>query len=232
MSLFHIIVILTGVIVLTISTIFSYKKFFLRKDEQPFHIRYFFIIPFLAALISYMQLYSISQRVFFQVRFSTLQYEQIYIVLNYMVWTLFFITYFYSNKFKKSLVLCILIGSLGVLIGFVKFDILSFHVTVHGVFCTIFCIFSLMYFYNLFYKDPLLELKSEPMFWICMGLLFSSAVTIPIYIASKFMIENDMEDEIRILFPFTNILIILMHCMFIKAALCSTHIRRPSLSSL
>jgi len=228
---FHIIVTILGAFILTFSLIFTFKEFWLNKIYKSFFLRYFFLIPLFAAFLTYFQLFTIYSKNILQLKISSLFAEQISILLNFISWSIFFVLYFKSKKFKRSFRISVALSFIGLFFSYILFEKSNVHLIVHSIYCTIFCMYCLLYFYHLFYGKPILDLKSEPVFWISMGLLFSSAISIPIYLASNFMTENNMKDAIRIMFPFTNILIIFMHCMFIKAAISSRNNMKASISS-
>jgi hypothetical protein len=84
------------------------------------------------------------------------------------------------------------------------------------------CVFCVLYFHSLFSRPPKLSLRHEPAFWIVTGLLFYSTISTPIYLSINLFYSNHYVDLISILFPLTNIAIIIKHLLFLKGYSCTT----------
>ncbi len=86
--------------------------------------------------------------------------------------------------------------------------------------------FCLLYYIELFKTNLKLNLKKDPAFWIVTGLFFYCAISFPVYAIHDHLrvkLGNILAGNI---FSTTNIAIIIMHLLFVKACLCSIQVRK------
>ncbi len=145
-------------------------------------------------------------------------------------WRQFFISVLPDFLFKNwikyaSIVLLVLIVPSGIISMQSKLH--HFYFIVAANLCTL--LFCLVYIYSIFSGVPESILKHQSSFWIIVGVLFYTAVTAPIFLGYYYLGNSNIKSLLYILFPLTNIAIIIMHLLFIKAYLCI--IRPPKVLS-
>lgn len=212
-SLYNI-VIWFGTLVILISFITALRL--IGKRNCPFYLKNFYLFPFLALLVSANTILGGYFHLFSHRLIHIIQ--NLLFILEFLFWYLFFLALIKRNSkslhfvFMLFLVITIL---LRLITGFhnLRFEILA--VTNFG---NIF--FCLIYYNELFKSIPKLNLNSEPSFWIVTGLFFYNCISLPIYTIESFLTTNLPRLITRNIFATTNIAIILMHILFIKAYLC------------
>jgi hypothetical protein len=94
------------------------------------------------------------------------------------------------------------------------------------------CLFCIIYFFLVFKNFPRLNLKNLPSFWIVSGLLFSAAVSTPIFLSIGYLRYNVKSPDIAFgVLAVADISIIIMHLFFIKAYTCVIRAGLPDLLS-
>ncbi len=81
-------------------------------------------------------------------------------------------------------------------------------------------VLSLVYFYLLFEKNPILKLLNEPSFWIISGIFFAMSLYIPVAISIGY-VRNNASFYLTI---FSNVLMFcygIMHLFFLKGIYCA-----------
>jgi hypothetical protein len=146
--------------------------------------------------------------------------EKIFVVMDYIFWGIFFLALLQTEtppKIMNVLNVCFLVV-LGVVLLFCYSAQNAYQALGYANLGK--CVFCIYYFYGLFKNLPKVDLWYEPSFWIVTGLLFYSAISTPIYLSINIFLKNHFKDLIGILFPLTNIAIIIMHLLFLKGYLC------------
>jgi hypothetical protein len=216
MGNFHTIVAIIGTFVIGIS---ATAAFIIRKNKKiPFYLRYFYLYPLYAFLVSINTL-ALNFCSVYSTRHGA-KVEKLIVVVDFLFWGLFFINLFkdHSSKSTKYIVYISFVGSLifiQVVNSFSKSAYQGLGYANLGK-----CFLCIVYFYSLFKSPPSLSLKHEPAFWILTGLLFYSTLSIPVYLSINLFYANHYMHLISILFPLTNITIIIMHLLFLKGYIC------------
>ncbi len=83
---------------------------------------------------------------------------------------------------------------------------------------TIFCI---IYYYRLFNDLPILNLRTEPSFWIITGIFFCMTLHIPMYATFNYLNNKVTSPSYIVLKSVAAFCFAIMHLFFIKAYLCS-----------
>lgn len=213
MLLYHKTVIYVGTIIIFISFLFAFLN--RRSSAIPSYLRHFYLYPLFVLLVSantiagfLIDSYPSDIGIFM---------EKILTVIDFAFWTFFFysVNTIIAPRLKKLVLIIFLLTLLPTLVinTYERFTYVSL-----SVFNFSKCLFCLLYFSNLFKMLQTVSLKKDPVFWIVLGLFFYTAVTIPIYVTTTYLhqkISNSL-----LLFPLTNIAIIIMHLLFIKGHLC------------
>lgn len=189
------------------------------RKNVPVFMKYFYFYPLLALCVSFNTI--LGDYFHFFTRESLLRIQNILFIIDFLFWYFFF-----KNLLKKKIrilqfIFLLFLTSTIILrlsTGFHKpgFEINA--VTNFGkiLFCLFYCI-------ELFKSEPVLNLKNESAFWIVSGLFFYTCVSLPFYTVYEYLNLNLPRLISRNLFSSTNISIILMHLLFIKAYLCQIH---------
>jgi hypothetical protein len=216
MGNFHTIVAIIGTFVIAISatTAFSVRK----NSKTPYYLKYFYLYPLYVMSVSINTL-ALNFNAVYRASLGV-KVEKSIVVIDFIFWGLFFINLFKLNYSKTTrrivylIFVCIFIAILGInYFSKSAYDALAYANVGK-------CLLCIVYFYSLFKSPPSLSLRHEPAFWIVTGLLFYSTLSIPVYLSINLFYANHYMNLISILFPLTNITIIIMHLLFIKGYLC------------
>jgi hypothetical protein len=226
---FHKIVVIIGTAIIFVAFLLALK---IREDGKAFpYLKHFYILPLLLLLVSFntivIDLTNRELMAFLPI------VEKILSTLDFIFYSYFFSIIVGSSDLKKtikwiSLFFIILTIPLVVILSeksLFHYYFRAFHNMGKLLFC-------LVYLYSIFNSSPKLVLKNEPAFWITMGVLFYTSITIPIFLCYYFLATNKFRDLLNILFPLTNISIIIMHLFFIKGLLCTFRQHKTLSSSL
>ena len=193
---------------------------YITKKDIPDYLKKFYLVPLITLLISantilgaYINLYPKKLSILATIQ-NTLS------LFDFIFWGFFFCYWLKQNSRFIFFSFFLIIILLRVSMGFSKVGFEIHAITNFGK--TLFCIF---YFYELFKAAPKLNLKNHPSFWIVTGLFFYSCISFPEYAVDNYLRTRLPREISRNLFSSTNIAIIIMHLLFIKAYLCS--IRQP-----
>ena len=220
MGNFHLIVIAGGTVIIFLSFYFAFA---VRGNHTiPANLRNFYLLP-LFLLIFSLQTLALNFCTIYP-KLYVAAFEKGVVIFEFVFWTYFFINTSLKRVKKTILSIFILFIFLLLLINSQE----SKAYVALGISNIAKLIFCLLYFYQLFTSPPNLNIKREPVFWIVCGLFFNSAITVPIYLSIGFLFKNNYKSVIGILFPLTNITIIIMHLLFIKGFLCIKQQRIPS----
>jgi len=211
----HDIVICLGSLTILVSFVMAV---YVRKKTDYKHLQLFYFEPLIGLLISinaFLHLYfSIYNSKF------TFFLQDVFLVADVLFWTYFFFSQFKENKSKKSLrIIFLLIGILITLSFFLNENNNPnfFFYSISNLWKTVLC---LIYYNSLFSAKPTLYLKRDPTFWIVTGIFLYSSLTLPHY-SFHFYLKKYLSSELmNNVFAFTNISIIVMHIIFIKAYRC------------
>lgn len=217
-SLYDIIIwIGTGFII--ISLLFS---FFFCDSRKYHYLTHFYLITLITFLTSLNAIFGFLLHYYTKTYFISCQ--NILFILDAIFWYFFFIALLKFNLFtikKIMLFLIVLIIVLRVYTG-----VSSPNFQVHAFSNLVKLILCLLYFNELFKTNLRLDLKSDPAFWIVTGLFFYCAVSFPVYAIHDHLKEKLGNALAGNIFATTNIAIIIMHLLFIKACICSIQVRK------
>lgn len=198
-----------------------------KNKNIPVYLKQFYLYPLLSLLFSintiastYLHLYS------FSLQFAM---QNIMEIIDFAFWGIFFLHLMKKTDSLKYIRVIFLFFLLIIVAWLFRNNFYKpmFQIFTLGNFGrSIFCIF---YFNNLFKDTPKLNLKNEPLFWIITGLFFCSSITLPQYAINDYLHNHINRIISKNIFSSTNIAIIIMHILFIKAYLCT--VRQKKLSS-
>jgi hypothetical protein len=217
MGIFHTIVILVGTLVIAVTLAFSLIQ--RTNVNLPGYLKNFYVYPLFILLIS---LNTLTFAIFpiYKVAFA-ISIEKTFVLVDFIFWGLFFLYLLKVNSSRKFIKFLnnIFFIMLVVILSLVCFSTNPYQPLGYANLGK--CIFCICYFHNLFRNLPDLNLRGQPSFWIVSGLLFYSTISTPIYLSMDLFFYNHYDDLIGILFPLTNIAIIVMHLLFLKGYLCT-----------
>ena len=105
----------------------------------------------------------------------------------------------------------------------------SFHTVTYAMGCLLIVIFSVYYFFELFRRPQSVDLKTNPAFWICTGLLFFYCCGFPLYGLTN-LLYNISTLIIRNFHGIIIILNIFLYTLFTIGFLCRIRTRKYTLS--
>jgi len=209
----HDIIICLGSFVILLSFIMAVYVSFITKKKYLFH---FYFCPLLGLLISVNSiqisyLKHLNPNISFLLQNLLLSFELIF-------WNFFFLSMFEKKPsyFRKNFLFFLL----PFVILYYK-DIFSRPIfLMYSIFNLWKCFFCLIHFYSLFKRKSVIPIQNDSSFWIITGLFFYSAFTLPEYSLHDYLRNNLNSILMSNLFASTNIAILIMHILFIKAYLC------------
>ena len=207
--------IVIGTIVILCSLVLSLFAF--RKENTLTHLRRFYLYPLLAFYLSTVTFTDEFIITFSKSTITIAQY--IYIFLEPIFWGTFFMILF-RNKKRIALIRTIFIITLS-LITFlaIRSNFNSHNHQIVSISNLSFTFYCGIYFFDLFRGEPIKLIKSDPTFYIVVGLFFYSALSLPFFSLSDYFKRSN-----SFLYPmiicFLNLTIIIMHLFFIKGYLC------------
>jgi hypothetical protein len=216
------IVVITGSVVIFISLFCALlvSKYYCSRN----YMRHFYLFPLLGL---FMSLNTFSYKIFHFYSFEIGYKIQFYLFVGELIfWSVFFSMILSKNEDRIKV---LSLGTLTVLIcliftKFINTNRPNFHIlSIVNISKTILSIF---YFYRLFKDPPTNDIRQEPSFWIISGLLFFSALSIPIYTWNDYILSHFDRLISSDIFAISNIMIILMHFLFLKAYLCTKQLLR------
>lgn len=217
MIAFHQIVVFIGSIILVVAFIISLS--IRNKQIIPKPLNYFFLVPLIGILIT---VNTILTNVLKLQSFETGgMVERILFGLEFFFWIFFFHSIGLKMTNYKGYTLLILFILL-ILAFSVSYDFGSnkFHHYTNSLFFIFESSFCLLYLNKLFSEPPQKPLSRNPIFLIVAGLLTKCAVAIPVLLATEIMYVGKNIKYYLLLFPISNIAILLMYLHFIYAFIC------------
>ena len=224
MGNFHKIVVIIGTAVIFLSFVLAYR---IRKnDSTPSYLRNFYLCPLLAFILC-------GSTFAFDIlgpRSNRLQVtiEKVIYIIDFFFFAYFFrlvLANFPAKKLIENIFFFFIVLTIPCLLITTHQTLLHYYFRAYNNIGKL--LFCLIYIYSIFKSSPKLILKNDAAFWIVMGLLFYSSVTIPIFLGYYYLAINRYVDILSIFFPLTNISIIIMHLLFIKGYLCT--IQQPKI---
>jgi len=151
--------------------------------------------------------------------------DYFFTLLELIIFSHFYYQLINNKIFKKSiLILNVLFSFFFIFMGLIDKEFYqsisestqSKVYTIEGVILLLICSF---YFFELFQKMPIVNLRNEPAFWISTGLLFFMVCTLPFSLLENY-IENYYRQFSFVLYPIFYIFYILLFTTIIRAYLC------------
>jgi len=214
---FHQTVIYLGLMVLIVALVTSFS---IRKlNIIPFSIKNFYLVPLLALILTFntilinvLNIYSLEMGGMI---------ERIIVMFDFLFWIYFFSSIDIKLFTKKGYERIISLG-VGIIFIVVSINYISnkFHHYTLAIFCFFEIILCLIYLNRLFSKPPQRLLIKDPVFWIITGLLMKCAAAIPTHLASEIMFVGKNSKFYYLIFPLSNIAIIVMYLQFLYAFKC------------
>lgn len=199
-------------------SLFAYKK----RSKKQFYLKLF--LPFL--LITFViESYSIylwyiggsNQNLYNY--FTTFEFCFYQLILSYIIT---------NHRIKKAIIYILIFYLPLTLINILLIQRGKFHSITYSVGCLLIVIFCIYYFFELFRLPNSINLKKEPSFWVCSGLLFYYCCSLPLFGAINFFsqIPKFLLDNMQII---VNIMNILLYTSFTIAFLCRLRIPKYTL---
>lgn len=148
--------------------------------------------------------------------FTTLEFE-FYLFLLYNI--------IRNKKFKRFILYCILFYPILVVSNISLIQVNTFHSITYSFGCLLIVTVCIYYFLELFQHPKAIDLKREPAFWICSGLLFFYCCSFPLFGLLNFL-HSVSGVIMRNLASIVMILNILLYTSFIIAFICNFKFRK------
>lgn len=153
--------------------------------------------------------------------FTTFEFE-FYLFLLYNI--------IQSPKAKRTILYCICAYPLLVAVNICFIQVNAFHSITYALGCLLIVAVCIYYFFELFQLPKSVDLKKEPAFWICSGLLFFYCCSFPLFALSNYL-HSVSVIILRNLASVVTILNVLLYTSFIVAFLCNLRARKFVLKS-
>ena len=214
---FHQTVIFLGLMVLIVALLASFS---IRKlNIIPFSIKNFYLVPLLALILTFNTIL-INVLNIYSIEIGGM-IERIIVMFDFLFWIYFFSSLDIKLFTKKRYELLVSLGG-GILFIIISVNYISnkFHHYTLAIFYFFEIVLCLIYLNRLFSKPPQRLLIKDPVFWIVTGLLMKSAVAFPTNLASEIMYVGKNSKFYLVIFPISNIAVIVMYLQFIYAFKC------------
>lgn len=211
----HDIVICLGSFTILISFVMAV---YVRKKTDYKYLQLFYFEPLIGLLISV--------NAFVHLHFSiynfklTFLFQDILLIGDILFWTYFFFNQAKKNRLKRFIKIIFLIIGVMIITSFYlkgNYTPNFFFYSISNLWKSTLC---LLYYNSIFSANPNLHLKKDPTFWIVTGIFFYSSLTLPHYSLHFYLKEHLSVELMNNVFAFTNISIVVMHIIFMKAYIC------------
>jgi hypothetical protein len=150
--------------------------------------------------------------------FTTLEFE-FYLFLLYNI--------IRNKRAKKVILYIICLYPILVILNIALVQVNTFHTVTYSFGCLLIVAVCIYFFFELFQLPKSIQLKREPAFWICSGLLFFYCCSFPLFGLLNFL-HSVSGVIMRNLASIVMILNILLYSSFIVAFLCNFRFRKAS----
>jgi hypothetical protein len=149
---------------------------YLKPRNSPLYLRLFPPFLFVTLCIELWGAYELSLRINnlgMYSFFTAFEFCYYLLMLNFII----------TNKLMKKMIMIIIpVYAIIATINIVFIQGMDrFHITSYSLGCLIIVIVCIYYFFELFRLPKSIDLKANPAFWICSGLLFFYCVSFPLY---------------------------------------------------
>lgn len=193
------------------------------KKEKPEYFKYIFIFIVLGLLISLNSIIIKNYTWYFN-SFIRIFIQQLLLLFQSLILGLFFIEILKKSNLIKKIKLFLLISILTQLT--LLFIVFSTKTEIKSniasnLFLLICC---LLYLRELMYNKPTLILVKSSVFWIVIGIFYSSCISLPINSLIPFIKKSNEYSNLRgQIFSITNMSVIILYLFIIKSYLCLKH---------
>lgn len=200
-----------------ISLVVSSSLIFRRKTPRFLKVfPFFLLITVIIEVIGWqLVLHNINATLLYNL-FTTLEFE-FYLFLLYNI--------IQNHKFRRAILFCICSYPLLVVSNISIIQVNTFHSITYAIGCLLIVTVCIYYFFELFQYPKSIDLKREPAFWICSGLLFFYCCSFPLFGLLNFL-HSVSGVIMRNLASIVMILNILLYSSFIVAFLCNANTRK------
>jgi hypothetical protein len=214
---FHETVVFIGSFVLIVTFVFSLMIRATCKSEPP--LNYFFIVPLIGILSSVNAVFT-NILILYGIQLGGF-IERVLVMFDLLFWVYFFhkIGIRVISKRKYEILVFVVISAIIALI-FMHFRTNNYHHYIVSMLLIIELALCLIYINTLFSRPPIKLLIKNPIFLIVAGLLIKCALAIPTHLVSEIMYVTDNKKIYQLIFPVSNIAILLMYAHFIYALYC------------
>jgi hypothetical protein len=216
----HAFIVVLGSIIIAISFI---TALYFEKKFKPAYYRYIFAFIVFGVLLSvntiasnnYTWRYGLKVRIFI---------EQFLILLQYVMFCLFFLNLLENSVFLKKIRWLFLLSIPVLLVLIVVVHIGNIEIRPSIVPNLILLVFCFFYLKDLMKNKPTVVLVQSSAFWLVMGIFFSSCIGFPVSALIPFISKSEQYSNLRFqIFSVQNMSLIIMYLFIIKSYLCLKH---------
>ena len=208
----------TGVILISFIVALTFMK-----KEKPQYYKYIFVYIILGLLVSLNTIINNNKVWISSIKISIL-IEQSIILCQSLMFGLFFIDVFKNSKHKIKIKLFLYFSIL--IQTFLLIIVLSTNTEIKPSISSnlVLIIFCFFYLRELMFIKPTLILAKSSIFWIVIGIFFSSCISFPINSLIPFIVKEHEYRNLRsYIFSISNMSVIVMYLLIIKSYLCLKH---------
>jgi len=202
-----------------IAFILSFLIFF--QAKTPFHLKLFTVFLGITLLVEGIGLHLRSKgqnNYVLYICFSAVEFSFYLYVISRII---------HNFLFKRIIWFILIINFIISISGALFIQKSSFNSVAYSINCLFIVFFCIYYFLELFRYPKFVNLKNEPAFWICSGLLFYYCCSLPLF-GLITLLSGVPQGIIRNLFIIVNVLNILLYTSFAIAFVCRIKIKKSA----
>jgi hypothetical protein len=193
------------------------------KGKKPRYFKYIFLFVFLGILLSLNAIANNSIAWVLNRRMPIL-IEQILQLFQSLLLGLFFLEVLKKSMFAKKTKWLLLLMIILQTIFLFFVHMANIEIRSNIISNLIFLIFCFFYFRNLMKNEPKMIIAKSSVFWIVIGVLFSSSIGLPVITLIQFIPTTEEYINVRSqIFSIFNMAIIVLYIFIIKSYLCLKH---------
>jgi len=197
---------------------FILSLFIFRQQNIPPYLKNFYLYPLLALLLSIFTV--VNNFILVAPKVSKSLVENIYIILELFFWGYFFLNLFNTKRIAVLTKTIFLLSIFLTIYLISSSDLKSYNHKILSINNLTYVFYCCIYFFNLFKNIPTKKLKSDPTFFIILGIFFYSVFSLPLLSISDYFKNSNHQSLSTSIVCIINLTIILMHLFFIKGYLC------------